>query len=248
MMGIIINADDFGLNISCTKAIAEAFGKGLVTDTTMTANGEAFAEALNTAKENGFRDKIGIHFNITEGAPLTDDIKKCPAFSNGTNFRKDINRLKPLTATERDALYKELSAQVKKIAGSGIKITHADSHHHIHTAIFIYPIIARVCRENGIDKIRLHRNLGKIPFYKRIIKNGFNNKLRKDGFKTTEFFASFDDLDIKSIPENLEIMVHPDFGADGCLLDREGYDGDGNPKGMPLSKIQNDNFICYGDL
>lgn len=38
---VIINADDFGQTESCTRAIYEAFQKGLITDTTMVANGEA---------------------------------------------------------------------------------------------------------------------------------------------------------------------------------------------------------------
>ena len=31
---VIINADDFGLNEHCSKAIAQAFEEGLITDTT----------------------------------------------------------------------------------------------------------------------------------------------------------------------------------------------------------------------
>ena len=39
MTRIIINGDDFGMTESCTGAIAAAFGRRLITDTTMTANG-----------------------------------------------------------------------------------------------------------------------------------------------------------------------------------------------------------------
>ena len=46
MQGVIINADDFGLNEHCSLAIAEAFKKGLITDTTMVANGEYFDDAV----------------------------------------------------------------------------------------------------------------------------------------------------------------------------------------------------------
>lgn len=39
----IINADDFGQTESCTRAIYEAFQKGLITDTTMVANGKRWS-------------------------------------------------------------------------------------------------------------------------------------------------------------------------------------------------------------
>ena len=44
-MQYIINADDFGLHKSCSRAIAEAFSLSLITDTTMCANGDFFAHA-----------------------------------------------------------------------------------------------------------------------------------------------------------------------------------------------------------
>jgi predicted glycoside hydrolase/deacetylase ChbG (UPF0249 family) len=46
MIKVIINADDFGLNSLCTAAICQAFEQGLITDTTMVANGEAVEAAV----------------------------------------------------------------------------------------------------------------------------------------------------------------------------------------------------------
>ena len=71
---IIINGDDFGMNRRCSTAIAAAFDKGLITDTTMMANGDCFEYAVALAREKGFFDRIGIHFNLTEGTPLTKGI------------------------------------------------------------------------------------------------------------------------------------------------------------------------------
>lgn len=48
---IIINADDFGQTESCTKAIYEAFESGLITDTTMVANGDAMELAFALASQ-----------------------------------------------------------------------------------------------------------------------------------------------------------------------------------------------------
>lgn len=246
----IINADDFGLSDSVNRAIAEAFGGGIISNTTMLANGKAFDEAVKLAGECGFAGKVGIHFNLTEGEPLTDGIKNYPAFCDNGVFHGSINRLKPLTAAEKDAVYREFVAQAKKIKAAGFDIDHADSHHHIHTAIFIAPAVFRVCREFGIEKIRIHRNVGNIPSYKKIVKNIYNKNLRKKGFKTTDYFCSLDDIKDAGLPESLEIMVHPDYNKNGVLIDRHNFTN-GVPTGAPLPSLENGRNIklsCYGDL
>lgn len=234
---IIINADDFGLNEHCSKAIAQAFREGKISDTTMMATGEYFDEAVELAMEQGFIDKIGIHLNLTEGVPLTEDIKKLPDFVTDGRFKKQYKRSKPLSKADQNAIYIELTAQVEKIQKAGIHITHADSHHHIHTAIFIAPIAARVCKEHGITKMRLHRNIGGISGLKLIAKNKYNNWLRKQGFKTTEYFGSLRDIKNAGLPDNCEIMVHPDLDKNDVLIDRHGMDG-GFPTGDKLPDLR----------
>ena len=162
MRTIIINGDDYGLNERCSRAIAEAFAEGLITDTTMMANGAWFDEAVALAKEQGFADRIGVHLNLTEGVPLTEGILREPRFVKDGRLYKGYDRKTRLTASEKEAVYRELTAQVEKILGAGLTLTHADSHHHIHTGVYIAPIAVKVCQEHGIDKIRLHRNLGRI--------------------------------------------------------------------------------------
>ena len=237
MNQIIINADDFGLNEHCSKAIAQAFREGLITDTTMMATGEYFDEAVKLANEQGFIDKIGIHLNLTEGEPLTEDIKACPRFVTNGRYNKLYNRTKPLTKEEQSAIYKELTAQVEKIQKAGIRITHADSHHHIHTGIFIAPIAAKVCKEHGITKMRLHRNLGQINAIKRFVKKKYNRWLHKQGFITTDYFAYIIDIENADIPDNTEIMVHPDFDKNDVLIDRHGME-DGFPIGDKLPDLR----------
>ena len=242
MSSVIINADDLGLNEHNSKAIAQAFARGMITDTTMLANGDYFDQAIALAKEQGFFDKIGIHLNLTEGEPLTDAIKSCPRFVTDGRFNKQYDRRKKLTDTEKDAIYRELTAQADKIQKAGVVITHADSHHHIHTGIYIAPIAVRVCQEHSIDKMRLHRNLGSIPFIKKVLKKRYNQWLRRQGFTTTDRFAYVVDLDDGGIPDNTEIMVHPDFDKNGELIDRKGVEN-GVPFGVPLIDLTDDKTI-----
>lgn len=235
---VIINADDFGLNESVTSAIIESFRKGYITDTTIMANGEAFDYAICAAKDElaGF---VGIHFNITEGRPLTRMIAALSEFCTEGMFHGNINRYRPLGKVARAAVYTELNAQVKKISNEGAQITHADSHHHIHTAVFIAPIVFQVCLENKIDAIRLHRNLGEISRYKLFFKELYNNILKKQ-FRSTDYFGSLEDAQFCLYEGISEIMVHPDYDINGQLVDRIGE----TQVGLPLMQVNRIKTIC----
>ena len=236
MNKVIINADDFGMNSRCTGAIAEAFSKGLVTDTTIMATGEYFDEALELARSRGFFDKIGIHLNLTEGKPLTEGIKKLERFVTNGRFNKRCDSSTPLSKAEQEAIYAELSAQVEKLEKAGVKITHADSHHHIHTWKHIAPAAIRVCREHGILKMRIKRNSAGFSAENSAENSNFRNMLIDNGFRTADYFVYMIDILEACVPGNTEILVHPDFDKDGVLIDRRSANN-GIPSGYRLPDI-----------
>ena len=101
--------------------------------------------------------------------------------------------------------------------------------------MFIAPVVVKICKEHKIKKIRLHRNIGNISAGKKIVKKIYNCYLKAKGFKTTEFFGSLQDIEL-SFPDNaLEIMVHPDYDANGVLIDRIDMEN-GNPIGKGLEE------------
>jgi hypothetical protein len=223
-MMIIINADDFGLNESCTKAIMEAFSRNLISSSTVCSNGPYYDEARDFIKEHGREEQIGIHFNLTEGWPLTEKIRSWRTFCNQKGmFHNQINRLKPLSKDETLAVSLELSAQLELMQRDGLPVTHADSHHHIHTAIFLAPIVLNVLTKYHISKVRIHHNMGTISQEKRILKWLFNSYLQFKGFTITNLLGSFRDL--PTIPSHLrhrwlELVVHPEYDPGGKLVDR----------------------------
>lgn len=244
MKKVIINADDFGLNQSCTKAICEAFDKNLITDTTLVANGEAFDYAVKEINERLLNNKIGIHINLTEGVPLTEAIKECSEFVTNGIFHGKILRFKPLNKSTRKKVYDEMIAQVEKIQKAGISISHADSHHHIHTAIFIAPIFMKVCKEKGIEKVRIHRNIGNIHLYKRIGKYFYNLWLRLMKFKTVRYFGMIYDVEKVGVFDDMEIMVHPEYDLNNVLIDKVGEEN-GYSVGKIL-QLPKENIILRG--
>lgn len=244
MMRLIVNADDFGLNESCNKAISQCFRARLITDTTIMANGVAFAEAAKLGA-NEFVGKVGIHFNLTEGEPLTTAIKSLPSFCMNGVFHGKVDRTKWLSKRESNAVYEELTAQCRKVKEAGIVITHADSHHHIHTGTFIAPIVFRVCRENDIKAVRLHRNIGNISLPKRVVKSIYNAVLRRS-FITTDYMGGAEDINLsESINGTVEIMVHPVLDKNGRIIDKR---ADGAPMLESVRYWECSQETCYGQL
>ena len=233
MMRLIVNGDDLGLNERCSLAIVRALAAGRITDTTMMANGAFFDGAVGLVSENSLADRVGIHFNLTEGEPLTEAIREIPDFVADGRFHKGyLSAPRPLNAAEREAVYTELTAQVLRMRRAGLAITHADSHHYIHNLPSLAPTVARVCREQGIGKVRLCRNLGGAAGCEE------NNRFwRENGFLTADYFGRTSDLSAGDIRDRTEIMVHPDLDRGGVLIDRRGWE-DGFPVGKPLPDVR----------
>lgn len=238
-MGILINADDFGWSKSCTDAILQSFEKGYITSTTMCCNGAAFDYAVEQVKKTEYKDCVGIHFVLTEGAPLTDAIRENPCFCDGNGlFHGQIARYKPLDKASQKQVLQELTAQAQRFIDSGLQFHHADSHHHIHTGLFITPLVKKVMKQFGIKKLRIHRNIGAMSGLKRTIKNLYNFGLGKLTY--TDLFGSFEDVAL--FPESLqrkgtlEVMCHPDLTVEGLLVDRFGSAPYDAPDGIPMKE------------
>lgn len=254
MNNTIINADDFGLAENCSKAIALSFQNELISSTTACANGEYIKEAHDLATKMGFADRIGIHINLTEGTPLTKPIAADPFFCVDGHFHGKINRMQKPTRKQLQVVRNEINAQVKRLLDLGFSITHADSHHHIHTDIFLEDTVKDVLFQYNIFKIRLHRNVGEIPAVKRVIKFLYNAKLHQQGFVTVTKFGSWEDFlsQPNALHANMcEIMVHPDLNADGDIVDRIDIVS-GIPMGAKLEGIKaltkGMKPVSYGDI
>lgn len=256
MTKLIINADDYGMTESCTKAIIEAFKEKKITSTTICSNGYYFNQAVELIFKNGIENKIGIHLNLTEGEPLTDEIKQDKSFCNNDGvFDRRLNQYRLLTKIQKRMVFNELIAQIQRVKSAGVSITHIDSHHHIHTALNITPIVIEVARHFNIEKIRICRNLGKIPKIKLFLKNLYNKYYFIDKFITTNLFGSINDINhIKRLEENtsIEIMVHPDYDSNGLLINLTGRDINHNPVGKPFEisreLFENYKFCSYYDI
>jgi len=199
-MKIIVNADDFGISIKVNEAILKSFKMGLISSSTILANGPAFEDAIRIIHEHHLENNIGVHINLTTGFPITEDIKNIKRFchEDGSFITKRYTSLKvffPLNLNERKALEKEIKAQIHKCRENGLILTHADSHHRQHNEWNIEQSVERVLLDENIKSICLARNCGLgINFTKRLYKTFYNYILHANGFKTVDYFGSFEDF------------------------------------------------------
>lgn len=156
MIQLITNSDDFGLTPSITDAIVDTHLNGIMTSTTMMANMEGFEYAVKMAKEYPSLG-IGIHFNLTEGKPLTE-ISKIPDLVDDRGYFKSnaVQRKNFLVGKRKLSQIKlELKNQLARLLDNNIVPTHFDSHHHITGVPLAFEASVIVAKENNINKARI---------------------------------------------------------------------------------------------
>lgn len=217
MTRVIINSDDFAIDKEVNQSIFTSFHQKIISSTTALVNyPKGLKDAVQLVKSNRIpQNGVGIHLNLTSGAPLLEETKTCSLICENGLFHERI-RDKPqfyLNSEDKKLIHNELEAQVNKfIAQFGFIPSHIDGHHHIHTEWAIMRCIIKIAKKNNIFKIRITRNLGdNISHIKKLYKNFFNWNLRQSGFITAEFFGDFSDIHNTKINLNnrtIEIMVH----------------------------------------
>ncbi|HEX3875524.1 MAG TPA: ChbG/HpnK family deacetylase [Bryobacteraceae bacterium] len=190
---LLVNADDFGFTPDVNEGIIEAHRHGILTATTLMANGAAFDDALQRAQDTPELD-IGCHLVLIGGNSLID----------GRAFPASVAKLLSALAKRDLRPYDELRAQMRKILDAGIRPTHLDTHKHTHLAPPVLDAVARLAEEFGIRWVRrpfdfpLNTMRGAVPALKRItsdalglLRRRFHRVLERHHCRTTDHFAGF---------------------------------------------------------
>ena len=226
-----INADDFGLNASVNKAIVELLGKCLINSTTLMANMEGFSEAVELDHQHNLEDRSGIHLVLTDGTPLTEEIKSVSFLFNGKDeYRKFRYRLVLFGKRYRKLIYNEFAAQIEMLQKNNIPITHIDTHHHIHEVFTITKIILELRKKYNIPSIRILNNLeNSTKIYKRIYRHFINYYIKSKKANYSDLFGNRSDFIeiLNNRPstirkKSIEVMVHPDYNYEGEIIDKVG--------------------------
>ena len=153
---LIVNADDFGLTEGINRAIVRGHKNGIITSATVMANGAAFESAAEASRHLATLG-VGVHLNLTQGPPVADVVRVRSLVgrdglllgSPGILARRVLTRKADLNEVEC-----EFRKQIEKVAAAGVRITHLDSHKHVHVLPPIFDIVIRLAGEFGIPSVR----------------------------------------------------------------------------------------------
>jgi predicted glycoside hydrolase/deacetylase ChbG (UPF0249 family) len=234
---LIVNADDLGITEGSNRGIIHCFNNGIVTSTSLIANGFCFDDAVRLTRKNPGLG-VGVHLTLIFEKPILK-----PSFIKSLVNEKGEFHYSHKTFIKRYLLrkidfsevYKELQAQIEKVLDCGIRITHIDSHQHIHVLPGILGKVVELAVKYKIKFIR-------IPMDSFATINSSNdvclaliallakNKLKRNGIRSAEAFLRLSN-NIDRASDNLnnffsiknkgiaEISCHPAY-IDNLYVER----------------------------
>jgi predicted glycoside hydrolase/deacetylase ChbG (UPF0249 family) len=218
MKRIIVNADDFGINEVVTSEIERQMLLDNVSSTTIMANGSGLDEVKRFACQHP-EFSYGVHLCLSEFASLTKSeglFRSGLTDENGEFVHKAIFHLKNLKDNlVQNAIIEELNAQIDLVSSLGFPLSHADSHHHVHTIYPLRELFADILMKHGIRRIRLGGGFRTFRMRRHLIlwlQREKLNRFYNTQFSTTDAFFSYEDYlrngqccggDI------VELMCHP---------------------------------------
>jgi hopanoid biosynthesis associated protein HpnK len=157
MQNLIVNADDLGWTQGVNRGIAEAHRNGIVTSTSLLANGCAFEEGVQTARELP-RLGVGVHLNLSDGKPVAPAEHVKSLVNEDGDFSCGPEALLfRLTANSLDAKEVEIewNAQIEKVRAAGIRPSHLDGHKHVQMLPGLFGVALRLAKKHGIEAVRV---------------------------------------------------------------------------------------------
>lgn len=221
MRYLVVNADDFGFTGDVNQGILQAHQQGILTATTLMANGSAFDDAVALAHAHPSLD-IGVHLQMVQGPSVSYPGRQLPP---------SIPALLASLALRQWDILAEFRAQTEKILAAGLQPTHLDTHKHTHLLPAVLEAVARISRDYGIRWVRQPFDLPltnpraslKTRLARRAIdgvRHRFPKTLAAYGCRSTDHFAGFvftGDFNAEDLlqllthlpPGSTEFMCHP---------------------------------------
>jgi len=233
---LIVNADDYNTDLPRNRGILEAARRGIVTSVSVLSNlpwHDTSREELKAV----FGSRIGIHLNITKGAPLAAGAKTLVNENGNFPGKQAIWTAALRRRLDLREIEQEFTLQIMRLESIGIKPDHIDGNNHVHVFPGIAGVVARTARRFNITGIRLPREkaMRGSPFmarcgFKRCLLQLLSLQARRlferAGLVFTDTFAGIhyprvsDSASVrvflKNLPEGTtELMCHPGYRMTG---------------------------------
>ena len=195
---LVVNADDLGLTPGVCRAVGRAHSDGIVTSTSVLAVGAAFEQAATTVREAGDL-ALGAHLAIVgedrpllsarEVPTLVDREGRFPLSYRTVVARGAAGRIDP------DDVAREFRAQLERVRGIGVPVTHLDTHQHTHLWPTVAAVVVELAREAGIRVVRLpqSRRRGPVGAGVQILAGRLRRRLGQAALVSTAAYAGLDE-------------------------------------------------------
>jgi predicted glycoside hydrolase/deacetylase ChbG (UPF0249 family) len=152
---LIVNADDYGYFGGVSRGIIEAAARGIVTATGVFANAARFDEDVAALRNCAALD-AGVHLNLTDGRPLTPDMRERLSRWGGRFPGKfTLARAVMLGAVRDKDVEVEWRAQIERCLDAGLTLHFLNSHEHIHMLPALFIRVQALAAEYRVPHVRL---------------------------------------------------------------------------------------------
>jgi predicted glycoside hydrolase/deacetylase ChbG (UPF0249 family) len=172
MRALIVNGDDFGLTPGINAGVLHAHTRGILTSASLFANAPATDAAIEIARGTSTLS-VGCHLTLVDGLPLTA-ASELPTLAPGGRFRRTWSSFIRDAVLGRIRLREvecELTAQVQRLSEAGVRLTHLDSHQHVHAYPPVFALVVRVARRFGIRTVRVPYETPALAVLRRYARN-----------------------------------------------------------------------------
>jgi chitin disaccharide deacetylase len=143
---LIVNADDLGLTPAVNRGVVRAFQDGIVTSASLLVTGSAFEDAVALARQNPELD-VGLHLALVEErAVLGPDVLPTLVDETGRLPRTSAEFIRRaiLGGINWLEVEREIAAQIALFQETGLRLSHLDSHQHLHMFPPVFQIVRRL--------------------------------------------------------------------------------------------------------
>jgi predicted glycoside hydrolase/deacetylase ChbG (UPF0249 family) len=165
--GLIVNADDLGLDAPTTRGIVSAYQRGIVSSASLMVTMPAAEDAAKTARAMDL--PVGLHVSLTEGRAVarTDLYRLADDCGRFNLLPQRLIRVSRKDSTLITQIRTEMRAQLTRAVDLGLTLTHVDSHQHVHMNPVLFKALEEEALEFGIRRIRFSREPLRVLFLAR---------------------------------------------------------------------------------
>jgi hopanoid biosynthesis associated protein HpnK len=157
---LIVNADDLGLTPAVNRGVVRAFQDGIVTSASLLVTGSAFEDAVALARQNPNLN-VGLHVALVEErAVLGPDVLPTLVDETGRFPRTSLEFIQRalLGGISWHEVEQEIAAQIALFEKTGLRLSHLNSHQHLHMFPPVFQIVRRLAR--WMDNVWIRNSAG----------------------------------------------------------------------------------------